>query len=530
VRVGIVGSGFAGSILARVLNRMGHTVTLFERGSHPRFAIGESSTPLAALSLERLAERYHLPDLHSLAAYGRWIDQFPSVRRGLKRGFTFYGHRSGTAYLNDDANASRLLVAASPNDAVADTHWLREDVDHFLVQRAVTEGVEYLDRSDLTNIERTPKGWRVIGSRQGKSLGLDVELVVDASGASNFLAKLFAIPSHLSNIGLQTGLVYGHFEAVAAFQDVAQAQAAAFPPGPYPDDRAAVHHMLEEGWMYQLPFDHGVVSAGFVVEYGDRWSELNRQPPEEVFRWLLNRYPTLREQFADARPTQPVAMIGRLQRRLAAAAGRRWALLPHAFAFTSPLFSTGIAWSLLGVERLARLLEPAGVSPTEAALEVQLLRYGEMLSEEARHLEQLLEGAYTARADFDLFVAYSYLYFVAVSHAEASQRLRPPPPELGSWSLVGFLGASDPVVRGAVAQAKEMLHAVRMSGPTGESPGGFLNAIRDLVRARNVAGLADPARNRMYPVDLEALVEGAGLLGVTPAQIQDNLPRLRGIT
>ena len=53
--VAIVGSGFAGSLLARVLAVLGYDVVLLERGTHPRFAIGESTTPLANLSLERLA-------------------------------------------------------------------------------------------------------------------------------------------------------------------------------------------------------------------------------------------------------------------------------------------------------------------------------------------------------------------------------------------------------------------------------------------------------------------------------------------
>src|SRR5437870_5781735 len=51
VRVAIVGSGFAGSLLARILAVQGHGVALLERGTHPRFAIGESSTPLANLTL-----------------------------------------------------------------------------------------------------------------------------------------------------------------------------------------------------------------------------------------------------------------------------------------------------------------------------------------------------------------------------------------------------------------------------------------------------------------------------------------------
>src|SRR5690349_22586340 len=85
--VAIVGSGFAGSLLARVLRVIGYEVVLLERGTHPRFAIGESSTPLANLSLERLGNRYALDDCYQMATHGRWLAHLPDVRRGLKRGF-----------------------------------------------------------------------------------------------------------------------------------------------------------------------------------------------------------------------------------------------------------------------------------------------------------------------------------------------------------------------------------------------------------------------------------------------------------
>ena len=39
-QVAIVGSGFAGSLLARILATLGYDVVLLERGRHPRFAIG----------------------------------------------------------------------------------------------------------------------------------------------------------------------------------------------------------------------------------------------------------------------------------------------------------------------------------------------------------------------------------------------------------------------------------------------------------------------------------------------------------
>ena len=115
-QVVVVGAGFAGTILARVLHRLGIGVLLAERYEHPRFAIGDSSTPLAAICLERLAKRYDLADLAWLAAYDRWEKNIPEIRHGLKRGFTFYGHRPGELFEDTPENDRRLLVAASPDD------------------------------------------------------------------------------------------------------------------------------------------------------------------------------------------------------------------------------------------------------------------------------------------------------------------------------------------------------------------------------------------------------------------------------
>ncbi len=149
--IAIIGSGFAGALLARILARLGYAVVLLERGSHPRFAIGESSTPIANLCLERLGLRYQLPDCGHLAAHGRWLEHLPELRRGLKRGFTFYRHHPDTPFANRGLDSERLLVAASPDDAVSDSHWLRADVDHHFVREAVAAGVDYRDRVELTD-------------------------------------------------------------------------------------------------------------------------------------------------------------------------------------------------------------------------------------------------------------------------------------------------------------------------------------------------------------------------------------------
>src|SRR5437762_13768060 len=91
--IAVVGSGFGGSLIAMIARRLGRSVVLLERGKHPRFAIGESSTPLANLLLAELAARYDLPRVMPLAKWGSWQRTYPEIGCGLKRGFTFYHHQ-----------------------------------------------------------------------------------------------------------------------------------------------------------------------------------------------------------------------------------------------------------------------------------------------------------------------------------------------------------------------------------------------------------------------------------------------------
>lgn len=515
--IAVVGSGFAGSLLARLLALQGRDVLLVERDRHPRFALGESSTPLGNLVLERLAERYDQPDLRHLAAHGRWLEHHPDLLRGLKRGFTFYRHRRGQPFRNGPDNPARLLVAASPDDEIADTHWLRSDVDAHFAATARAAGVELSEETRLEEVDVRRDAVHLAGTRRGLPFRVTCDLVVDATGPGGFLARRLPIPAH-PRLGVpETGLVYGHFENVRDFAPVAAEDGADLPPGPYPDDRAAVHHLLEEGWMYVLSFDERGgdrrVSAGFVLRDGESLD--GEGDPEGLFRELLGRYPTLERQLAAARPVRPVAMASRLPRRLARAAGRRWLLMPHALAFFDPMFSTGIAWSLLGVERLAEALGGPGPVPPE------VVDYGPLIEGEAERIGRLVEGAWRAleTGSFRIFAAFSQLYFAAVSWAETRQRLEP---EARPWAWEGFLGGGDPVLEPLWREAVERL------GSPAVDPTDFESWVARAVAPRNVAGLADPGRRNLYPADPEILVERAHLLGWTPEDLRAALPRLRG--
>jgi len=523
--VAIVGSGFAGSLLARVLAVLGYDVVLLERGTHPRFAIGESSTPLANLSLERIGIRYGLADCYNLATHGRWLEHFPELRRGLKRGFTFYRHHPDQPFANRGLDSERLLVAASPNDSLSDTHWLRADVDHHFVREAIAADVDYRDRVELTGADVASDSVRLTGSRNGAAFELRANFLIDASGPNGFLARQLSIPSGLAETETRSALVFSHFDGVRLMNDVMPA----LPVGPYPDDWAAVHHVIDEGWMYSLRFDHGVTSAGFLLSPRGLASLnfLETSDAEAAWRALLRRYPTLANVFAESTPLMPIAFRPLIQHRLTRAAGERWALMPHAYAFVDPLFSTGIAWSLRAVERLGLAFESATYGRRVPDLEL-LTRYDELLGAEADQIDLVVAGAYEAMAHFDLFAAQAMLYFAAVSFAEASQRLMPD--DAVAWK--GFLGVGDPMLDSLPRESLRRLRAItqrRTEAGTSKDRAAFSEWITRAIAPRNIAGLASPARRNLYPVDFDALIERHALLGMSRDRLVDSLPALRGM-
>lgn len=537
--VAIVGSGFAGSLLARILATRGLSVALIERGTHPRFAIGESSTPLASLSLERIARRYRLPDCHHLATHGRWLAHHPELRCGLKRGFTFYRHHPGEPFVDRGLDSERLLVAASPDDHVADTHWLRADVDDHMVRAAVAANVRYCDRVELDTMDERPDGVQLTGRRAGASFALDAGFVVDASGPNGFIARQLGIASQLDAMETHSALLFAHFDGVRLMHDLLPS----LPAGPYPDDWAAVHHIIDEGWMYSLRFDDGLTSAGFaltpaglqafeeeiareaVAAYGraggDQQAHASDDRALRLWKRLLCKYPTIGALFSGAVPRMPIALRARMQHRLARAVGDRWALLPSAFAFVDPLFSTGIAWSLRAVERLALCL--GGSSPganTRRAPSVDALaRYESLLMREATQIDTLVAGAYAAMPTFDAFVGQTMLYFAAVSFAESRERLAPR--EDDAWT--GLFGVDDPMLADLPRESLRRLHARR------EAATDFAEWVAQAIAPRNVAALADPARHNLYPADLDALVARHALLGLSRDQVVAGLPALRGM-
>ncbi len=438
----ILGSGLGGSITALIAKQMGMNPVLIEKNSHPRFAIGESSTPQADIALATIAERYDLPRLKPLTRYGTWKDTYSQLNCGPKRGFTYIHHPN----IEDE-----LLVAASPNGSDCDSQWYRADLDAFLVQEVREAGIEYRDNTTVHVQERD--GWEL----QSNQFSCSADFLIDATGGANPLG----IPQDVSGIRTHSRVIYSHFEGVIPWGELHGK-----PHHPYPCHDAALHHIFSGGWMYVLHFDNGITSAGFVLNCNAR--------PQDTWESLMDEFPEISKQFQYATQTMPLLRTGRMQRCATQMVGENWAMLPHAAAFLDPLHSAGNAQTLCGIERLMPIFEESHEKRWE-----RFRGYQATTLHEVDLLDKMIHGCYECFDDFELLSNYAMLYFAGADFTERQRRM-------GDTS--GFLNSGDQ----AFCSIVDLLYSQVIDGTLQASD------IQSAIEPWNCVGLCDPTKNNMY--------------------------------
>ncbi len=507
-QVVVVGSGFTGSLIAMIAKRLGYSTALIERGRHPRFAIGESSTPLANLLLEEIATEYDLPFVRPLCKWGTWQKKLPHLACGLKRGFTFYHHEFDRPFEPDPERRQQLLVGASPRDEIADTHWYRPDFDHYLMRQARTLGVEYWDETILNNAGKKTNEMLLDGTRRGKAVEFSAEFVIDATGPHGFLSKALNLPEKRFTAFPPTQALFSHFRNVGALPD-------SFSTGgrtpPYPPEQAAVHHVFPGGWVWVLKFNNGITSAG-VAAMDAIARDLDFSSGESAWRRLLERLPSLEEIFRPARAIIPFVHSPRLAFRSGVVTGPRWALLPSAAGFVDPLLSTGFPLTLLGVTRIARLLASHW---GKTSFQTQLKDYARLTLLELDSAARLVGALYATMDRFDLFKELTLFYFAAASFSEAAQRLGKP-----------HLADSFLLCRHAIfAKQLRQICAAARKPLSPKQTAKLSQRIREAIEPFNVAGLTDNSRHPWYPALAADLLRTAPKLGVSRAKVSLMLRR-----
>ena len=498
----ILGSGFASSLCAAILAKSGQSVVMIDRGKHPRFSIGESTTPAADFLLHHLAVKYGLSELIPLTRYGSWTNQYPDIRCGCKRGFSYVWHGDGSQYLATADHKNELMVTANASREVADTQWYRPDVDSFFLQIAKSYGVNVIEEAVIENIDTNERGHhRIAYSVQGYRQSICSPFVIDGSGPNSVLMHKYGGDDLTHHLFTNTSAIYGHFVGGQVTENWLKKRNAAISDFPYPFDEAAVHHLFHDGWLWQIGFDGGLTSLGFVTKStgqredhkakdSSRFFETNS--PEFAFKeWesRLNSYPVLRSMYGDCLCADfpgRLFQVPRIQRLREKAAGENWASLSFTVGFIDPLHSTGIAHTLSTVERICDVV----LSPDIENLKTDLQAYSSNVVSEFLHIDKIIATCYACLHDFELFSAATMIYFAA---AIALERHR------GLNMETGFLLARDERFCRIVDQVNRKAKALAEGNSSIEehTTGELIAEIQTYLQPYNDVGLFSPAIRNM---------------------------------
>lgn len=489
----IIGSGFAGSVLAMTLRKSGYKVISIEKSEHPRFTIGESSTPIADMILRDLSDEYGLPVLKNISRYGKWQEHYPGVLCGLKRGFSYYSHQPHTAYSGDSMHHHELLVAASTNDTNSDTNWYRSDTDHFLAKEAEKEGATLFERSEIVRLKRNQarNKWDAVVKKENQTLKVQSDWILDCTGSPWFSGKFFGTESSASDFKTHTSALFSHFQNIPTWLGCLANNNCFIKDYPYNPDHSALHQIIEEGWLWMLRFNNGLLSSGLVFDHHTKNNpEIRQETGAAVWKDTMDKYPSLKQLFANASfAPEPGKLIatGRLQRKLNRVFGDGWIALPHTAGFVDPMHSTGIAHTLTGVERILSFF-----NQNEEPSDFQKFgeTYQKNLFSELELVDTLVSLCYKTRRHFKLFHASVMLYFITTLHYESRR--------LGGKKPKSFLSADHAELRRIVTESAEEIHLCLKKGSEPSDIESTLHRIREKIAPFNTAGLLDPHKKNIY--------------------------------
>ncbi|MBO0516456.1 NAD(P)/FAD-dependent oxidoreductase [Streptomyces beijiangensis] len=396
--VAILGSGMAGSLLAAILARQGTKVLLLDGGSHPRFAIGESTIPYTLVTLRTLAERYDVPEISALASFTETTKAL-GPRFGVKRHFGFLLHHENTPQnpreVNEFNTPPQLLHEAA--------HYFRQDVDAYLFQVAAKYGTTVRQNFFVDDVDFDGSGVTLSG-RNGE---YRARYVVDASGFRSPLADKFDLREETTRFKHHSRSMWNHMLNVTPTDRLFDHLADHLRP-PVPWYEGTVHHMFERGWAWVIAFDNNKWSTNPLCSVGMTvdprvYPKIPGMSAAEDFARLAAPFPDIARQYEGAIPTREWISTDRLQYSSKTTIGDRWMLLSHAAGFIDPLFSRGLSNTTEAINVLAyRLLRAVKDDDFSA----ERFRYVDRLQQSQLDAnDELVNAAFISWADYGLWSA-----------------------------------------------------------------------------------------------------------------------------
>jgi FADH2 O2-dependent halogenase len=352
--VAVLGSGIAGATLAAILGRQGFRVLLLEKGTHPRFAVGEAMQPQSSMLMWILGEQYDVPEIGHISSTEK-ILKHVTRNCGVKKTFGFLYHEAGKT--QDPDQGHLLIPPATP--LVSESHLFRQDIDHYLVKAAIKYGADYRDNTDVQDFEINDDGV-VLRTAAGEEF--HARYLVDGSGHKSMVANKLGLRAEAPPLRTQSRTIFTHMKGFRRYDD-------SIPPEDRPVGlsrgyyEGTLHHMIDGGWFWVIRFDNvpgsesDITSIGVTVDMR-KYPKRDDITPEEEFWEIVNKYPSIVEHLKGGVAVRPWVGTGRLQFSASGSVGPRCFLMSHAHGFIDALYSRGMINTFEQIHALApRLIQ-----------------------------------------------------------------------------------------------------------------------------------------------------------------------------
>jgi flavin-dependent dehydrogenase len=213
---------------------------------------------------------------------------------------------------------------------------VRAEFDDLLLRHAETVGTRVYREHVVKHTHREPdKVTLQVQAPDGHLHELQASLLIDASGRAAFAAKAIGTREPLPGLGKVA--LFAHFRDTQREPDI-------------PEGNIRIH-LVPQGWLWRIPFAHGVDSVGAVLHaqvVKNRAGSI-----DALFDEILAASPRLTEALERAQRITPVHTAANFAYRVAPFVADRYVAIGDASGFIDPVFSTGVFLAMRSAELAA---------------------------------------------------------------------------------------------------------------------------------------------------------------------------------